>query len=217
MTVPAHRRLTFSGVFGSIASPYEQWSFRLNMGIGEGGGDPAGLTTAALDAYTTHLAGLIRPHAILTEVKYAEILAGTTLSPGGVYAGEPTILAANVPGAASAATQAPPPQIALAVSLQTETRGASGRGRFYLPAPGGGIVVTDGLLAPTAAQSVATSAGAFLSALNGPLGFGDVSVISSKGTSAVVTSVRVGRAFDTIRSRRRSILEGYGADVIVNS
>lgn len=210
MPVAAHRRLTFSGFFGTATAPYEEWSFRLNLGVGEGGGDAAALATAARDAFGTHLAPFIRSWATLTEVKYADIAAG------GLYAGDPVIVEASIAGGAGAAgSQAP--QVALAVSLDTELRGASGRGRFYLPAPGVALASADGLVGAAEIQSVANASAAFLGAINSPAGFGNVSIVSYKGSVQPVTSVRVGRALDTIRSRRRSLPETYTSDVTVPS
>jgi hypothetical protein len=215
MPVVAHRRLTFAGIIGPAAIPYEAWTFRLNLSNGEPGLNPQTLLDAALAAYTTHLAGRIRPTAILKEIKYADIGAGTTLQPGGAYVGNPLIKVADVAGTATGDNM--PSQIAQVVSLDTGLRGPRNRGRFYVPMPACTIDLSNGLNSTANSQALANAAAAFMGALNGPAGFGNVSIVSSSGSSRPVTSCRVGRVMDTIRSRRAQMAEAYGADVLVPS
>jgi hypothetical protein len=206
--VPAHRRLTFSGVFGTLAAPYERWSFRLNLGTDIEGDDPAVLLDAAALGFQQDIASEMKPHVRLTEIKYARIAAG------GLYSGAPVLKEVNTPGGA---TFGPiyPPQVALAVSLVTDRRGPTGRGRIYLPAPPHDVQAADGRTAAALAQQTATLFAGFINRLNGPAGFGDVSIVSTKGYSTKVTGVRVGRVLDTIRSRRTDLPEDYGATVVV--
>jgi hypothetical protein len=42
-----------------------------------------------------------------------------------------------------------------------------------------------------------------------------VIVASSKGYNTTVTGIRVGQAFDTIRTRREDLMETYGATLAV--
>jgi hypothetical protein len=68
--------------------------------------------------------------------------------------------------------------------------------------------------------SILQSSASFLNALgNEPgidvLGLTPV-VASTKGYNSIVTGVRVGRVLDTIRSRRASLPENYGATVDVS-
>ncbi len=197
---PAHRRITFSGEFQSFTDPaYEQWSFRLNLGIGETTPALELMATTGADAYGAHLKQLFPSHVKLLEVKAAEI------GPDGRYASAPAIVVRPTPGTGPAVNL--PPQVCVAVSLVTERRGASGRGRFYLPTPSFIPLASDGRISQANAQTITNQAAAFLSALNGPAGFGNVVVASTKGFTTVVTAVRVGRVLDTIRSRRTSIDE----------
>lgn len=208
MVYELHSRLTFSGVLGSLASPYEIWSFRLNMGpVTVGPVAEADLQEAAA-AFSTHMTASIRNTARLTEVKHARIGAD------GKYTDDPDILAVDIPGTASAGVELPP-QCALAISLNTDTRGAGGRGRFYLPAPNVGTIV-QGRIADVVRQERSTQAAAFLGALNAIGTFANVIVASSKGVNSPVTSVRVGDVVDTIRTRRNAIQEAYTADVTVS-
>jgi hypothetical protein len=193
--------MTFSGVFGSTAQPWERWSMRFNF-IGAGSG-PFSLVElqAGVSALNTHLLPYVNEMARLTEVKSAAI------TPAGEYAGDPTILAVDVAGGAGSPVHAP--QISLAISLATALRGPRGRGRFYLPAPAVPFQTTNGLIPDASRDGVQTAAAAFISALNAATDGGTVVVASSFGTNSPVTGVRVGRVLDTIRSRRRSVPETY--------
>lgn len=210
MAFPQHRRLSFRGIFGTATAPWEEWQFRLNLAPGDGTDDLEAIAQAGLDAFTTHMAPKIRDSARLTEVKAASI------DEAGLYTSDPAILAADVVGAGTGGGYMPP-QVALAVSLVTERRGPTGRGRFFLPAPIGAPESSTGLMLAATAQGVADNAAAFLGAINGPAGFGNVAVVSSKGYLSIVTEVRVGRAYDTIRRRRNGLDEVYGTEVTVTS
>lgn len=108
------------------------------------------------------------------------------------------------------------PQAALAVSLVTARRGPSGKGRFYVPMPVAPVSF-DLLADANLTQGLATSTVGLLQALNNQpgwdLGTTGVCVASTKGFNTPVTGVRVGRVVDTIRTRRRSLHEAYGATV----
>lgn len=211
-----HLRLTASGVFqGGVGAAYEAWSFRLNLS------DPlAGVTSnfsqASADSHAAAVRNLIlsagagcNDHVKLTEVKLAQI------NSLGKYRSEP-LRAAFTPTRGGNNAPAHPLQVALAVSLATETRGASGRGRFYLP---GSIFAVDkdsGLISAGDQAAAKSAVIAFLNLINDPAGVQDppvskVTVASVKGFNSDVTGVRVGRALDTIRSRRTSLSELYGA------
>jgi hypothetical protein len=201
--------LTFSGIFGPVAAPVEEWSFRINFGVGEGGGDKAAFVQNAVSAFTTHLVPrLASGVGRLREVKLADIDAA------GLYSTSPTVAPVDVAFAGSVSSNLPL-QISCAVSLVTQRRGPTGKGRFYLPSPALGTLTAAGLMTASTAQAIATSAAAFMSALNGPAGFGNAVVVSTKGYDTVVEGVRVGVVPDTIRSRREKLLEGYGATLAV--
>lgn len=210
MPFQPHHRLTMRGVFGQLATPFEEWSFRLNMTGAIIAGEHQAIVDAADLQWTNQLVGIVRPTARLTEIKFAAIGAD------GRYTADPLIKLVNKPGTALA-TVASPPQVANAVSLLSETRGPRGRGRIYLPAPHYGTGADDGQIDATAATNVATKVAAFLSALNAASAGLVVSVVANNSTVAPVTAVRCGRVLDTIRSRRRSIGEDYSAEVAVTT
>lgn len=209
MPFAPHRRLTFAGVFGTVAVPYEAWAFRLNIAPVLDGQQSQtlqdvgpGILQAAQTAWSTHIAQLVRENARLTSIKVAEIDAQ------GHYVGDAVERSASVPGLNPFAGQMPA-QVALAVTLRTGRRGASYRGRFYLPAPGTEVLVADGLMSSSLAQTFADGAGKFVGAINAIPNLGSVVIASSKGMNTTVTDVSVGRALDTIRSRRRDLNEAY--------
>jgi hypothetical protein len=69
--------------------------------------------------------------------------------------------------------------------------------------------LVDRRLSEEDALDIATRCAALINSLNGSIGFGGVVVASSKGYLSGVTGVKVGRAVDTIRSRRSDLPEGY--------
>jgi hypothetical protein len=202
-----HQRLTFSGVRGTVASPREQWSFRINMRETTGGttGSP---TVAQLDAigasWQAKFSSRTTSDTILTSVKHAVI------NTDGKYLGNnPPTLSSALSLAGGATPLKYPDQVALAVSLITAERGGSGRGRFYLAGPSMPLVA-GGVIDPAEALATADLAAQFLKGLETAWpGAADVCIASSKGRNINVTAVRVGRVYDTIRSRRTSLPEAY--------
>jgi hypothetical protein len=211
MPYAPHLRLTASGdLYGGA----EKFSFGVNLNINGGpaanlnidDGQFADIVTDTVNFFQRSGTGVIS-RAVLREVKVASIGAL------GTYTADPKIsgiLAA--PGFDVTGNVKPPAQTSLAVSLNTARRGATGRGRFYLPLPGG-AVGDDGLYTDVYRDNVAASVKQWLDDLNNEpnvdvLGL-RVIVASSKGYNTDVTGVRVGRVPDTMRSRRRSLNETY--------
>lgn len=105
------------------------------------------------------------------------------------------------------AVEVVPPQIALAVSLGTGARGPGARGRFYLPVPAIALDLATFLGDATYVGQVAASTRQLREDLKGD-GY-TMAVNSGKRGLQPVTTIRVGRALDTIRSRRRALPESY--------
>lgn len=214
MPYAPHIRMTASGHFGGASANYEQFSFSLALeGSSLGGFDSDGALQLMADTrmdVATFFNGPIRfpANAVLDEVKFASI------GPDGAYTDDAVIIPAVTPGSGSDAPQFPS-QVALAISLQTERRGASGRGRFYVPAPQVAIMSTTGTMAVPDQERCVGAAEGLLNAINNAPNLDingprfQVVVASSKGFNSPVTRVRVGKALDTIRSRRRSLEEAY--------
>lgn len=225
MTVPAtavlktyapHVKLTMSGTLGAQEGSAETWSMSLSL-------KPSGWFNATdaegrrLDIVADVKAFWARPSsgianiARLAQVKFAPI------GVNGKYSGDPSIYDfIPIPSAGGAVLH--PYPVSLCVSLVTARRGPTGKGRIYLPLPS--LAVNDaGLCGNNAVQGVAVSVQTLLNALNNAPGLdvtdNEVVVSSSKGYLSVVTGVRAGLVLDTVRSRRRSLLENYGATLPV--
>jgi hypothetical protein len=213
-----HLRLSARGLFvrpGAGGAPVgEEWSFRLNLSAPLGGPPVEDLIddmTADLAAFHARAGTGINPRAVLREVKLALI------GPLGLYDGNPAVRFVDVAGGRAVATY--PPQVALAVSLDTGVRGPSRRGRIYLPAPT--FALDDNfLISAIDALGCAESTALLITNLNNapgadPVGSPKVTIASTKGFNTDVTSVRCGRVLDTMRSRRTSLPELYSADQAV--
>jgi hypothetical protein len=195
-----HARFTFSGIFGLVAAPSEEWVFRLNATAG--GTVNQATATSLATLFGTHLAPRIGTHARLTEVKVVRIGAG------GLYDGPMHLVDVNVPGT-DASGVVYPYQISHAISLGTGVRGSRYRGRFYMPAPKYAVDSNEGTLTAGQADQMRTSVAAFLNAVNALPEVDRVVIASSHGFNTPVSEVRVGRVLDTIRTRRRSLPEAY--------
>lgn len=215
MPFAPHLRLTVSGTFeGGNGSAYEIWSWRLNLSDPPSqAGNPGNYSQARVDDYAAdvrafHTSGgaQICQETVLREVKLARIL------PTGLYAEEPLRSVLFARGGNGAMTH--PLQVAHAVSLGTDRRGPSGQGRFYIPGSVAPVNPDDALVSLAIATGVQLASFTLLNALNNVPGIDvpntpAVTIASSKGFNSDVTTVRVGRALDTIRSRRNQLAEKY--------
>jgi hypothetical protein len=168
---------------------------------------PETVPTAVIEAVRGYFgsSGVAASSAKVTAVKLNKI--GTD----GRYTEDTTVLQDVVPPIAGTGSINPAPQLATAVTLVTAlTRGRASKGRYYLPLPGFSPAA-DGRLSAPNAENIASSSWAFIQALNAGVPGFDVGVTSNIGAGAQhpVTSVRVGRVLDTMRSRREGFDEGY--------
>ncbi len=214
MPFAPHIRITALGRLGNSSG--ERFSYGVNMHapaddriVGLDANQSVWADVAAdVRAFHTRGATALAETAVLETVKVASIGAD------GRYTGDPVIIDvvdANGQGGISNVTL---PQAALAVSLGTARRGPTGRGRFYLPMPI--IVLSPDTLLMDAPKALAIqgSAATFINALNNQPGIDvlglQVCVSSTKGYNSTVTTLRVGRVVDTMRSRRNALPESYG-------
>lgn len=208
---PAHIRLTWSGRFGSVTAPIEEWSFGLSLPVDA---TVDGFTDLQIDAmatgmrtcYTSSLTPRFSSDVILTECRFASVNGSgrVKLRADGSY-----IQGINVaPSAGPQAPTAMPLQTALCVSLVTARPGASGKGRFFLPWPALGLDPATKTLNDSQATIMLDAARDFVVAVN-LLTAGKVSVVSTKNYLSEVIGVRVGKVPDTMRSRRERVPEGY--------
>lgn len=195
-------------VSGTIANGAEQFSYGLSLINDFGTGTPPtevpqGVIDAVTDFHSlgTVMAGTSRVNLI----KLNEI--GTD---GRYTSNDETVLHELDPPVGPSGGNNHPPQVALAVSLMTDrARGRAARGRFYIPV--GPAVALDGRLSTGNRDTILTAAYTFVSAINSAVPGYDVGIVSNigSGAQAAVTKIRVGRALDTLRSRRRSLEEDY--------
>lgn len=200
---------TFSG---TLLNGAEQFSHSLAIDDVLGGSeeDMLAQVVLGLQAMTgfTGFAATYPQSTKWTNVKVAQVL---NLSTGELRAG--INQAVNISGTGSGVAVIPPPQVAVAVSLVAGPRanGTPFRGRFYLPAPAvASSNWSEGLMTATAQATIANGVEAMLEQINDPIDQIACQVWSRRyATTSTVETIRVGRAFDTIRSRRRDLAELY--------
>lgn len=192
----------------------EQWScgFRMRKKTGTATiADGAGLLTgvaAAISAFHTRAGSKINQYAKLSFVKC------NTIAVNGHYADSTGGNEAFFADLAGNVVDLPrhPNQVAIAVSLMTGfSRGPAHRGRFYVPLPALGIGA-DGLIDPTDATALSGSVDTLITAVNAVSTDFEMAVFSRKAGAAgnrKVTDNLIGRALDTQRRRRRSLVEDY--------
>lgn len=216
---------TFRGTLGTV----EQFQFGINWGNPGADPDPNEAETLAFaqllrDQWQSNLATMQGDQALLTmfpsDVKFTEVGAvvkeqtSATASDGtggdlsqkfdtqwAAYAvgGIPT-------GAASSA--ALPYEVSCAVTLQTDKRGPSGRGRIYLPPFATGYIGPGGKYTASTIATAGKAVGAFFAAVESASGHVPIVVSRRRLVLNEVTSVNVGLVPDAQRRRRRSQDEG---------
>jgi hypothetical protein len=211
-----HIRLTMSGAFQTVGQPIlERFSFGINLS------DPPNfdplllapdLAQDCVNMFSRAGTGIANT-ALLQEVKMARIGAD------GRYTGDPAIVSTNARGGGGSQIKYPT-QISLAVSFGTTRRGASGRGRMYLPLPLASLDTNTFTISLLAAEGVRDSIATWIADLRNQPGLDPPNaprptIASIKGYNTDITTVRVGRVLDTIRSRRTSVPESYTATVPV--
>lgn len=196
---------------GGLYANTEQWTFSLHLAYGVPDAQPPVVVpTAIVDAATAY----IQTNDMLSNAVSLQWIKLNEIGPDGRYTQDDTVMHEfDPPIAGDLALANIAPQTALAITLRTSAaRGRAARGRYYLPMPGYQLGAL-GLLAPGDQAFYANAATAFLNALNASMpSLGARVVVASDvggGAVRVVERVAVGAAFDTIRSRRRSMTERY--------
>ena len=213
-----HIRLS---AIGRLSDSGERFQYGVNLGST---GPVTVPLTLGLPAYYNDLAADVRAFhgslgANISNQAVLELVKFALIGSNGKYTADPRIVdVADQAGSVSSVL--PPPQTALAVSLTSGRRGPGGKGRFYLPMPGVGVVAGPLTIDTVSRNQIQAAAATFLTALNNRPGIDgvDVEVIiaSTKGYNTKVTGVRVGRVLDTIRSRRTSLSEDFTAPTAVS-
>lgn len=210
-TTPSHYRLTIDGTFGAVTSPYEIWNVTMALPDNMPTTDLVAKIGAAVDEWHLQYKTFLGTDVWVAGATLAAIAEGGLYAKdasGGYLFNETVGRALQGTGTAVGG----PPQVALAVSLQTDAVGPSGKGRFYLPGPSF-VMGTGRRLTAADSQAVANSSASVIRNISTTFG-APVSVASTLGYVRPVTSVRVGRALDTIRSRRGKLLEEYAVTAL---
>lgn len=213
-------KATFRGTLGTT----EQ--FQHQMCFGKPGADPTTSEAAALSLaedlallwannFLTHptapAAGLLFPPAVAwTEVGVVEETITSAVAADGTGGnleqsyGTQWVLYPGGPQVGGGDGNPLPFEVACAVTLQTGHRGASGRGRFYLPPLGTSALGAGGVFAGGIPARIGARVGDFFQALG--VAHDLVPVVVSKRRLILneVTSVNVGSVPDSQRRRRRS-------------
>jgi hypothetical protein len=210
---PFLRLVVIGGLYDTSAPGVagETFSFSLSLIPDDDSGTPGTVPTTVPAALITALStfftesGMISSNAIIRTVKL------NLIGVDGRYENQETVLDELEDPIQGTSSERPAPQVALVVSLGTDfTRGRAHAGRFYLPTPGFALS-TAGVITEGQQAQVAQAAWAFIEDIVTAVPGWRVGVVSDlgAGTERPVTHVRVGRVYDTIRSRRRSLDEAY--------
>lgn len=217
MTVPVHARCVWRGTF---ANSEEIWSFHTKFGTTFEGAPDVGYDDIRMDdigaAFATFING---PHISVSVV--AEDIRVYLIGTDGRMTGNGPVMHTFAPGAVKGSGQAYayPPQVSLAISTVATDRGPAKRGRFYLPGPSRSLE-TDGRLGAANVGDFLTRVTTLLKDTSDcfdALGLRSVGAVnispgpagSSTGTQQVIDHLEVGRAYDTIRTRRNALLEEH--------
>jgi hypothetical protein len=211
MAKPAHTRVTLSGIFGPLGTPYEVWNCNLsappNLGAANDGSNFGPMATSIATAWTTHIRPVMATDLYLTRVRVAAVTDQGLVQKTAVGGYVQSDWTGSSQGQVAVATgMRKPLQSALVASLHTARAGATGKGRIFWPSPLYNIG-TDFRITAADAAAFNTVVRAFLNAVKTALGT-DLVVASSKGYLSPVTGVSVGQVIDTQRSRRHALPEG---------
>lgn len=215
-----HLRITFSGALGTAVPAPEIFSFGVSAGfLLNSNVSRVALETLALGIRLRALPSLlpsISGAAKITRTRVARVTENGRVyrEPDGSYAQGDDLIAVAGGGTLGSLH---PPQVAVVASLKSTFAGPTGRGRFYIPLPVGGVSADTLLMLDSEAAGHQGRVAAFVAAVNTELataGMGKV-VTASQGSPVrglppanhVVTSVMVGRAYDTMRSRRNAMVD----------
>lgn len=215
-----------STVRGSLGGGVEQFQWKMDWGIP--GGDPDWSEAEAL-ANAEVLAGVIGgawqtdslDDMYPADMKMIEVgftqktqtdATGSDGSGGNLAQAYPTqwfAWAAGTPVSGASAGVSLPFEVAACITLDTDHRGPSGRGRYYLPSPAVNAIAAGGVFNASyinAALSFARDV-----AVNGAAALGVVPVVVSRRRIILneVNVIQMGKVPDSQRRRRRSQDEAY--------
>lgn len=209
-------RTTFRGILGGGV---EQFQFHLDLG--NPGNDPdlsdvtclalAEQLAATLTAGSGQLFGSFSGEAAFTEVGCVMMEATAATDKNGLGGNMaqkfPTQWWMWPTGSRPIGTQGTPSlpyEVATAVSLQTDHRGPSGRGRIYLPPPAVQAATAGGIFTVDHVTHALNGAQSLIEAITANTSYVPLVVSPRRLILNTITSVNVGRVPDSQRRRRRS-------------
>lgn len=223
MTVPTHFKFTFRGHFDGTP---EFWSFGCHFRRDVENQPDAELSDIDESGVTSAIATLMADASFGTVTRLDDWRA-YVIGTDGKMQGNAPLLHTVDPGSPIAGTGGMnfPPQVCVVATKVAANRGPAKRGRMYLPCLGA-TIGTGGVLSTTNAMNIAVAVSAFLKGISDsidlPLTVDSSAGINvsdrpvSTGTIQEIDHIEVGRAFDTMQSRRTSLLEDYQADSAID-
>lgn len=220
MAVPRHLKVVIRGIF---ANTPEIWSYSLRFDRtlwGEGDAHAEDMSSSGM---TAALAALHNTSSFSNGCKVTGWRAYDIGSDGRMEGNPKVVEFAPANYIAGTSANLLPPQVSLAVTTEAVNRGPARLGRFYLPGPSKicdssyRLAVADQTvycnLATQFYKDVADSVDVDFSvtgveAIN-------VSNIGS-GHQQVISKIKVGRVYDTLRSRRGALLEEYVSSGVID-
>lgn len=214
MPIPTHLKFTARGVFSSTP---EEWSFGFHFSRTVAASPDAGTGDVNVSAVTTAYSAFIGSSgaAISSNVKLMDwrcYVIGTD----GRMEGNPLVVDVSAANITGSATNKYPPQIALCATLVADNRGPARFGRFFIPGPTSPLD-NDMRISNNDVTNVGTAVSALLKSISsaidlpGTIESSAAVNVSTRGGSAGtlqnVDHVEIGRVLDTLRTRRKSMLE----------
>lgn len=215
MTVPTHFKFTFRGIFQGTP---ETWSFGVHYARALDLGGDAGLSdideSVVSEAITTFLAAAKVSNAVeCTDWRAYVIGTDGRMEGNGPLLHEfaPNTVKGNVSDVLH------PPQCTIAVTTVATNRGPARFGRFYIPGSATGLG-GDWRVPAATAQEIGGAAAAFLKRISDAIDLPGSTAsargvnvsdrpLGGPGTMQDIDHVEVGRVYDTLRNRRKSLLE----------
>ncbi len=213
MPWPTHYLITFRGTLGN--PPIEIWSTSLRLSRQLAGTSDYDLDQGDLDDLANDFGGFLEAGFFGSEVKFTEARA-YKIGADGRTVGDVLYSVLATPRGGVAGAPAHPWQCTPVLSFRTNVqRGPASRGRMYLPPVRIPVDAGDGKMSSAARDALLEQCRQFIVDANNRPGIedgtGNVSVVSPRagGKIADVNRLRMGRVFDTMRSRRNALLEDY--------
>lgn len=211
MPVPTHFKFVFRGIFETTP---ETWSFSMKFSRDNPAGPDAqvsdideGAVTTAVDTFFGSASAGIPSRCVLTDWRAYEI--GTD----GLMENNPLIHLMADDSVRGATGTIYPPQIAAVVTTVGANRGPGRFGRFYLPTalP---MELTGLRMSATVATNAMELTSTFMKDVSNAIDLEGTQSSEGLNISAVAAGSRqaidhleMGRVFDTLRNRRKSLLE----------